>query len=397
MTNIRVTRTARIPDPLRISRYRRTPELGPAILFFSGGSALNRLSQVLKNFTHNSTHLITPFDSGGSSAKLREAFAMPSIGDLRSRLMALADESVTGHPDIYRLFTTRFPTDAKQKSLHKELERMQLSEHPLVRAISNPMRRLIRHQIGYFREAMPAAFDLRGASIGNLILAGGYLNNHQHLDPIVFLFSKLVGVLGTVRTTVNDDLHLCANLSDGTNILGQHRMTGKEVSPLTSPIKRLCMTGERDKLVPVKCSLRKKNRKHIENAELICYPHGSYYSSLLANLLPSGVGRAIAGNTCPKVYIPNLGQDPEQIGMSLDQTVETLLRYLEQDATGMGCDGRLLNYILMDTRNGAYPSTLSTGRMAELGIQVIDIPLISKASAPLYDAEMLVAALLSLT
>ncbi len=397
MTIIRITRTARIPDPLRISRYRRTPELGPSILFFSGGSALNKLSRVLKNYTHNSTHLITPFDSGGSSAKLREAFSMPSIGDLRSRLMALADESVTGHPEVFRLFTHRFPTNAKPKSLHRELERMQQSEHPMVSAISNPMRRLIRHQIGYFREAMPDTFDLRGASIGNLILAGGYLNNHQHLDPIVFLFSKLVGVLGTVRTTVNDDLHLCAELADGTEIYGQHRMTGKEVSPLTSPIARLCLSGNRDKLTPAKSCIRKKNRQHIEAAELICYPPGSFYSSLLANLLPSGVGQAISGNTCPKVYIPNLGQDPEQIGISLDKTVEILLHYLQQGTTDPGFTSSMLNFVLIDTRNGAYPSSLSAGRMAELGIQIIDVPLISKVSAPLYDAEMLVAALLSLT
>jgi hypothetical protein len=80
MNSIRVTRTARLPDPLRISRYRKAPEFGPEILFFSGGSALNDVSRVIKNHTYNSTHLITPFDSGGSSAKLRQAFDMPATG-----------------------------------------------------------------------------------------------------------------------------------------------------------------------------------------------------------------------------------------------------------------------------------------------------------------------------
>ena len=109
MTSIRVTRTANIPDPFRLSRYLKAPELGPSILFFSGGSALNGVSHVLKNYTHNSTHMVTPFDSGGSSAKLRKAFSMPSIGDLRSRQVALANETVTGHPEVYKLFTYRFP------------------------------------------------------------------------------------------------------------------------------------------------------------------------------------------------------------------------------------------------------------------------------------------------
>lgn len=397
MRKIRVTRSVRLPDPVRISRYRRTPELGPRILFFSGGSALNGISRELKGFTHNSIHMVTPFDSGGSSAALRQTFSMPSIGDLRSRMMALADESVTGHPDVYRLFTHRFPKDGKQKALLQELRRMHVSDHPMVAAISNPMRRLIRHQIGYFCAAMPKDFDLRGASIGNLILAGGYLNNHQHLDPIVFLFSKLVGVLGTVRTIVNDDLHLCADLADGSRIIGQHRMTGKETTPLASPVSKLYLSAERDKLVDAQCLIRKKNRKHIKKAELICYPPGSFYSSLLANLLPKGVGKTIAGNDCPKIYIPNLGQDPEQIGMTLDQSVETLLRYLSADAGKSSTNDNLLNFVLLDSRNGVYASSLSAGKMRQLGIQIIDVPLVSKQSAPFYDPELLVSALLSLT
>ncbi len=70
------------------AEYESNPDAGPKLLFFSGGTALNGLSQVLKRYTHNSIHLVTPFDSGGSSAVLREAFDMPAVGDLRSRMMA---------------------------------------------------------------------------------------------------------------------------------------------------------------------------------------------------------------------------------------------------------------------------------------------------------------------
>ena len=104
MNSIRISRTARLPDPLRISRYFKAPELGPDILFFSGGSALNGVSRVLKKHTYNSTHLITPFDSGGSSAKLRQAFDMPAIGDLRSRLI-----------DAIRLFFLQRPMRLPKK------------------------------------------------------------------------------------------------------------------------------------------------------------------------------------------------------------------------------------------------------------------------------------------
>ena len=397
MNSIRVTRTALLPDHLRLSRYRKAPELGPSILFFSGGSALNEVSEVLKYFTHNSIHMVTPFDSGGSSAKLRQAFSMPSIGDLRSRLMALADETITGHPEVYRLFTYRFSDKKSQSELLQQLEAMLQGKDPLVDAISNPMRRLIRNQIGYFYDAMPPGFDLQGASIGNLILAGGYLNNHQHLDPIIFLFSKLVNVLGTVRAIVNDNLHLGAELQDGNQIIGQHLLTGKEVMPLRSPIKRLFLSKKLDELVPAKSEIRKKNRKLIARADLICFPPGSFYSSLVANLLPRGVGSTVAANECPKVYIPNLGQDPEQIGMTAEQSVHLLLEHLRVDA-GSDCPNeKLLNFVLIDSRQTELRSSLSRKLMADMGIQLIDTRLTSTPNAAYYDPELLVHALLSLT
>jgi len=394
---VRITRTVQLPDQVRLSRYQKAPELGPRILFFSGGSALTATSRVLKRYTHNSIHLVTPFDSGGSSAKLRQAFSMPSIGDLRSRLIALADENITGHPEVYRLFAYRFPVDQPASKLMARLDLMIRGKEPLVAAISNPMRRLIRNQLGYFREAMPDDFDLSGASTGNLILAGGYLNNHKHLDPIIFLFSKLVNVLGTVRAVVNDDLHLAAELEDGSCVTSQQRLTGKEVAPLQSPVSRLFLSGHPDKLKPAKAEIRKKNRQLIQQAELICYPPGSFYSSLIANLLPTGVGSTIAGTDCPKVYIPNLGQDPEQIGMTQDSSILTLLDYLRADNTDKCPNGKLLNFVLIDSKRGKYPSPASAPVMQKLGIRIIDTRLISKQSAPYYDAELLVSALLSLT
>jgi len=395
--SIRISRTARLPDPVRISRYAKAPELGPRILFFSGGSALNKASRILKNYTHNSIHMVTPYDSGGSSAKLRKAFAMPSIGDLRSRLMALADENITGQPEVYRLFTYRFPAQGKPDRLLTRLDAMIGGQDPLVHAIPNPMRRLIRNQLGFFRQAMPADFDMRGASTGNLILAGGYINNHLHLDPIIFLFSKLVGVLGTVRAIANDNLHLGAVLEDGSEVLGQHRLTGKEVAPLTSPISRLFLSAGQERREPAISELRKKNRKLIKQADLICYPPGSFYTSLVANLLPQGVSAAIAACDSPKIYIPNLGHDPEQIGMTLESSVQTLLGYLRAGVPAECPDRELLNFILIDSKRGHYPGLKSLQGLRKLGIQVIDTRLISRHSAPYYDAGLLVAALLSLT
>lgn len=395
MTKIHVSRIVQVPDLIRLSRYKKIPELGPRILFFSGGTALTGLSKTLKNYTHNSIHLVSPFDSGGSSAKLRQAFDMPAIGDLRSRLMALADETVLGHPEIFHLFSYRFDKEANQAELKTRLVNMVEGDDPLIDCIANPMRQLICHHLGYFVSRMPDSFDLRGASIGNLIITGGYLNNHEQLDPILFLFSKLVNVLGTVRNITNDNYQLAVELNNGERIIGQHLMTGKEVPKLSSGIASVSLSSQLTQFEPVTTKLKKRNRKLIEQADLICYPPGSFFSSLIANLLPEGVGRAITKNGNPKVFIPNLGNDPEQLDMTLEGAIEYLIDTVRKDSPDSDVKD-IISIILLDSQHIEYPGGIPYQRLSELNIQIIDTPLIDMTS-PYYDDDKLVAAILSLT
>ena len=79
------------------------PDGGSRILFFSGGTALAPVAAELSRHTRNAVHVITTFDSGGSSAELRRAFDMPAVGDIRARIMALADRSLEGNPETVEL------------------------------------------------------------------------------------------------------------------------------------------------------------------------------------------------------------------------------------------------------------------------------------------------------
>ena len=200
-----------IPDLERLAHYKESPEQGPKILFFSGGSALRGLSRQLVHYTHNSIHIVTSFDSGGSSAILREAFSMPAVGDARARLMDLADQSLQGNREIFELFAYRFSQHAENAELVSELVQMINGGHRLIARIPEPMQEIIRHHLLWFQRNMPTSFDLRGASIGNLILTAGYLENRRHLAPVVDVFSQLAMVRGTVRPVVNEYLHLPQN------------------------------------------------------------------------------------------------------------------------------------------------------------------------------------------
>ncbi|MBD3333890.1 MAG: GAK system CofD-like protein [Candidatus Eisenbacteria bacterium] len=386
-------RRALLPDPLRVARYRRAPELGPRILFFSGGSALRPLCRRLKACTHNSIHLITPFDSGGSSAVLRRTFGMLSVGDLRNRLLALADESIKGNPAIYRLFSHRFSAETAPAELHRRLERLAEGSDELIEAVPTPLRRIIQTHLRIFVDHMPRSFDLQGASIGNLVLVGGYLNNDRDIHSVIFLFSKLVQVLGVVLPAADCNLHLEAELEDGSKVIGQHAITRPAAT--RAPINNLDLVRSLENPKPASVSADDEVRELVADAELLCYPMGSFFTSVAANLLPRGVGRAIAANPGVKVYIPNMGDDPEERGLSLADRIRILLRLVRRD-TGEATPVRsILNLVLTDLRRSGLASR-DLDEVRELGIQAVDAPLVSESNRPWIDPDRLTEVLLSL-
>lgn len=393
--HVTFNRTITLPDRMKIERYRRVPDLGPGILFFSGGTALRELSRRIIEYTHNSIHLITPFDSGGSSAVIRDAFNMISVGDLRNRLMSLADQNIHGNPDIYNLFAYRLPREENSKLIARLYEMIQGTD-PLTEVLPEPMRRIISTYLRAFVNKMPLDFDLSGANIGNLILTGGYLRNGRDIDTIIFIFSKLVEARGIVRPVVNSFLHLVAELDDGTVVAGQHNITGKEQPPIESPVKKLFLTDTLVSPHPVDISIDEEIDEIIRQAELICYPMGSFYTSVIANLLPGGVGRAVAANRGIKIYIPNTTPDPEQLGMDLVSLVEAIVSIMQQDKPDI-VPNDVLNFVIIDKKKGNYPFKIDEETIREMGIEVIDAEIISRESSPHVDPGLMINILLSLT
>jgi CofD-related protein of GAK system len=382
------------PNPLKIERFRRLPELGPVLLFFSGGSAMRGTARTLIQYTHNSVHLMTPFDSGGSSAVLRQAFQMPAVGDIRSRIMDLADQSVRGNPEIYKLFACRLDKTKPHDDLLEEFIEMCRGSHALVSIIPDPMRKIIRSHLIHFFERMPENFPLAGASIGNLVLASGYLEQRKHLDPVVFLYSKLVEARGIVRTVVNRSAHLAVRLNSGDILVGQHRFSGKECQAIDSPITDIWLTSSLEDENPHPVAARSRIHNLITGADLICYPFGSFYSSLIANLLPLGVPGALAKAPCVKVFIPNLGQDPELYGCDLREQIQVLLQILLREG---GQVENVLNLILVDVNESAYPGGIPWQWLKDKNIAVLRTELVTGSSRPYADPGQVVRILLSLS
>jgi hypothetical protein len=133
----------------------------------------------------------------------------------------------------------------------------------------------------------------------------------------------------------------------------------------------------------------------IRSADLICYPIGSFYTSLVATLLPDGVAQAIADADAPRVYVPNPGHDREELGLSLPGKVETLLGYLKAGAPPSTPTSTLLSHVLLDAAGTGAKSRDLDG-IRRLGVRVLDTRLLAEGKTPRLDDTLLVKALLML-
>ena len=353
---------------------------------------MRETARELARTNRNTIHLVTPFDSGGSSAVLRQAFAMPAVGDARSRIMALAEVGREGCSEIFTLFSHRLPKYAPAKTLVAELTRLARGSHPLLYQVPEPANGIIREHLAWFALHMPAGFSLAGASVGNLVLTGGYLHNKRCLGSALALFSRLVRSRGLVRTIVEDNLHLAVRLASGEVLVGQHSFTGKGLPGITSPITEIWLVEPDGTNAPATPGITPRIAKLIRSAASICYPVGSFYSSVVANLLPQGVGRAIADCSGPKIFTPNLGIDPELAGHSLATQIERLLRPLLADAPGAK-PSDFLSLVIVDSENGYYPGGLPEYLLKSLGIRLAHFPLVTQDKAPYAHPCALAAAI----
>lgn len=376
---------------------------GARIVFFTGGTALRETSRALAQKTRHSVHLVTTFDSGGSSAALRHAFAMPAVGDMRNRLLALADADAVPAAAL-AFFAHRLPGEGDAGELRQSLYSLGMANHPVWAGLPGDYARAFRRHLGEFLRRMPPDFDARLACLGNLLLAGGYLRHKRDFGPPLALFGRLLAVRGMVLPIVEESLHLAAELTDGSTVMGQHHFRH-----LPAPVARLYLSvhepdrpGRPERPAPdepCRPPLTTAAAQQVRQADVICYPMGSFYSSVLATLLPRGVGAAIAGRACPKVFIPNTGRDAELHGLGIAGQVRALLRQLRADAPGAATRD-LLHCVLADSRHGRYAGGLGEDvrrELAAMDVRLVDRETLVRENEPdRHVPESVAAALLEL-
>ena len=393
-TQVRLNHPTVLPVLAKVENYRRHPAEGPVITLLSGGTGARSLSATLVDYTHNSAHILPMFDDGGSSRELRERFRMPPPGDLRNRLMTLSDMSRRGNPEVSRLFQSRLSRRESSAKLEAELAAFLSEAHPQMAQIESRYRRIILKYLETFAQCRPPGFDLRGGNIGNFVIAGAYLTLGD-LEAVVFQFGALAAVRGTVLPVCTGaDYHLRADFEDGSHLVGQSRITGQD----HPPIRRLSIVAKRDdcwvETMPV---LNEFAAKAIHQSALICYTMGSFYTSLVANLLVGGMGRTIRLCKRPKVLVANLRRDKETQGMRVSHMVSEICRSLRSSDDAPGRVSDYLHYVLVNDhgdsdRNDRVPVDLEAIR--DLGVEPIVLPI--EAGSGLHNSGRVASVLLSL-
>lgn len=244
---------------------RRSRERGPRIVTIGGGTGMSVLLQGLKHHTDNLTAIIGVGDDGGSSGRLRRELGVLPPGDFRNCIVAMSDE----------------------KSLLPELLQYRFTK----------------------------GNGLEGHSFGNLFLVA--------MSHITYSFeealsesSKVLAVRGTIAPATTENIRLSAGLTDGTFIEGESNITSRGgiieniyIDPPTA-----------EAYIPAV--------EAILEANIVVLGPGSLYTSILPNLLVSGIRKAIMETKATRMYACNVATEiGETQGFDVSDHISALQRH----------------------------------------------------------------------
>jgi uncharacterized cofD-like protein len=251
------------------------PGRGFRLVALGGGTGLSMLLGGLKKLVGPSDRgggwldtlaaIVAVSDDGGSSGRLRDQLQMLPPGDIRNCMVALSEDSTL----LSRLFQYRFRGSG----------------------------------------------DIGGHSFGNLFLAALTEVTGDFVEA-VRLSSEVLASKGRIYPATISDVHLVAELEDGSVVQGETQISAARV-----PIRRM-------RLEPEHCLPLPEALTAIGAADVITVGPGSLFTSLLPPLMVTSVAEAIGESRATKILICNLMTQPgETTGYDILRHLETIKQY----------------------------------------------------------------------
>ena len=243
----------------------------PRVVTIGGGTGSYSALLGLKKHDVKLSAIVNMIDDGGSSGVLRDELGVLPPGDVRQCLVALAESSTT----LRKLFNYRF-------------EEGGLKGH----TFGNIFLSALEKETGSFKKAI--------SEVGKI------LNIKGRVVPVTFTKSVL-----------------CADLLDGTTIVGQHHVDVVEGKVDRAPIKKVYLKP--------KAEINEDAKEALLEADYILIGPGDLYTSILPNILVKGVSDAIKKSKGKKIFVMNLMTKYGQTtGFGAKKHLDELEKYLSR-------------------------------------------------------------------
>jgi len=239
------------------------------VVVIGGGTGQATILRGLKLIESISiTAIVTVADDGGSTGRLRRAYHIPAMGDIRAVMIALAESE--------SLLSTLMGYRFEKEDLQDE-----------------------------------ASSELVGHNLGNIILTALTQKSGSFMEAITMI-SKVLNVKGDIVPSTHQVVSLLARMEDGTIVKGESNIP-KSVHKVQE------VFYDED----VKAS--KEAVKAIQQADVIILGIGSLYTSICCNLIIPEIRKALQKSKAHKIYVSNaMTQSGETDGYSLEDHVHTL-------------------------------------------------------------------------
>ena len=260
------------------------------VVSIGGGTGLSALLHGLKLYTggHNPARrnrlvdivaIVTVSDDGGSSGRLRREFDVLPPGDIRNCLVALSEDEAL----LSRLFQYRFESGR----------------------------------------------GLKGHSFGNLFLTALTHITGDFPDAVKEC-SEVLAIHGKIFPATASSVSLEAILEDGRHVQGETKISKSR--------RRI----ETVRLRPRRCRPLPDTLAAIAEADLITLGPGSLFTSVIPNLLVTGIADAIRRSPAVKAYFVNLMWQPgETTSFTASDHIAAIHRHAK---------GKLVDYAVLNTR-----------------------------------------------
>ena len=312
------------------------------VVAVGGGTGLPVLLRGLKLYTDkiDLTAIVTTFDDGGSSGRLREEFDVPALGDLRRCLTALLPDDV-GETSIGRMLEHRFSS----------------------------------------------AGALDGHNLGNLIL----LAMTQRLGGLAEASDAAWLAFGSLERAIPVSVEpssLCATLEDGTILQGESVIDTRNQPGIG--VSRVYLDP------PVEVNTDAFGE--LLDADIVVLGPGDLYTSVIPNLLPDGVTTALRISKCKILQVCNIANKVgETSGYTASDYVRVANHYLGSDDAALS-PGRYVDAMIVNESTDEMIAPFESIELDEQLDDLVETVLVRSVAHPeisrIHDPDKLASAVM---